>query len=512
MADSPHFRIGTRGSDLALWQAHHVRDLIAAAGGTSEIIVLSTQGDREQVQSFEKLEGKGFFTKEIEDALLAERIDIAVHSHKDLETQQPQGLAIVAVPERASPRDTLLVRDDQHVSAPWLPLAQGATVGTSSVRRRDQLLLLRPDLNIRALRGNVPTRVNRLQEGLYDAIVLAEAGLDRLDLPLAGIVRHSLDHRSFVPAPAQGALALQMRETDPKCAFLSALTNPNAQSGVNSERTVLRALEGGCQLPFGAHWDTQTEQLRCFLQTPAGPRRVLAQNADAALAQLSSTATFSVLITRTPRSNSVLGRLANGEGTTLIETPLVHVRPLSARAVPESWSQSTQDWVWLGSPGACEAAQSWLRQHTETRIAVPGNGTAEALAPELLPRLGFVGSGHPAQAWHAFAASRSASEHIAIPHGTYSLKRWNTGKTEATLHAWEHYELIPNDQVPGQSDVVCFTSPSNVNTWQGDRPQKIVAIGPTTAAALAAKEWSCTTAKSPDAFGLWEAILHAKTS
>ena len=207
--------------------------------------MLSTQGDREQVQSFEKLEGKGFFTKEIEDALLAERIDIAVHSHKDLETQQPQGLAIVAVPERASPRDTLLVRDDQHVSAPWLPLAQGATVGTSSVRRRDQLLLLRPDLNIRALRGNVPTRVNRLQEGLYDAIVLAEAGLDRLDLPLAGIVRHSLDHRSFVPAPAQGALALQMRETDPKCAFLSALTNPNAQSGVNSERAVLRALEGG---------------------------------------------------------------------------------------------------------------------------------------------------------------------------------------------------------------------------------------------------------------------------
>ena len=180
MPDSPHFRIGTRGSDLALWQAHHVRDLIANAGGTSEIIVLSTQGDRQQVQAFEKLEGKGFFTKEIEEALLEQRIDIAVHSHKDLETEQPKGLTIVAVPDRASQRDTLLVRADQHVAAPWLPLAQGATIGTSSVRRRDQLLLLRPDLNIVALRGNVPTRVKRLQEGGYDAIVLAEAGLDRL--------------------------------------------------------------------------------------------------------------------------------------------------------------------------------------------------------------------------------------------------------------------------------------------------------------------------------------------
>lgn len=512
MPDSPHFRIGTRGSDLALWQAHHVRDLIAAAGGTSEIIVLSTQGDREQVQSFEKLEGKGFFTKEIEDALLEGRIDIAVHSHKDLETQQPPGLTIAAVPARASQRDTLLIQEDQHVAAPWLPLAPGATVGTSSVRRRDQLLLLRPDLNILALRGNVPTRVKRLQEGRYDAIVLADAGLDRLDLSLDGVVRHSLDPQSFVPAPAQGALALQMREADPKISFLAAMTHPTAESGVRSERNVLRALEGGCQLPFGAHWNEEKNQLRCFLQSPTGPRRVLAPNSQSALSQLSTPHAFRVHVTRAPRTNSVLHRLAKGSGASLIEVPLIEVHPLANPEVPESWSSSSQDWVWLGSPGACEAAQAWLQKHPQTRIAVPGNGTAEALDTALFNRLGYVGNGHPAEAWHAFARDRSPKEHVAIPHGTYSLKRWNTGKTSASLHAWTHYEPLPASQAVPQADVVCFTSPSNVNTWQAEAPQKIVAIGPTTAAALSAKGWPHTTAESPDAFGLWEAILNAESS
>ena len=163
--------------------------LITAQGGTAEIKVLSTQGDREQVQSFEKLEGKGFFTKEIEDALLQGLIDVAVHSHKDLETTQPPGLVVAAVPHRASARDVLLVRKDAETVAPWLPLRPGATVGTSSVRRRDQLLLLRPDVHIAALRGNVPTRIERLREGRYDAIILAEAGLDRLELNLEDLVR-----------------------------------------------------------------------------------------------------------------------------------------------------------------------------------------------------------------------------------------------------------------------------------------------------------------------------------
>ena len=163
----PHFRIGTRGSDLARWQAHHVRDLIESPRGHLRHPVLSTQGDREQVQAFEKLEGKGFFTKEIEQALLDDTVDLAVHSHKDLETRQPDGTghrrsAPSGLPRRRPAHPEI----SQRPPAPWLPLAMGAKVGTSSVRRRDQLLLLRPDLDIQALRGNVPTRVERLRQGL----------------------------------------------------------------------------------------------------------------------------------------------------------------------------------------------------------------------------------------------------------------------------------------------------------------------------------------------------------
>ena len=509
MPEAAHFRIGTRGSDLALWQAHHVRDLIAAAGGSSEIIVLSTQGDREQVQAFEKLEGKGFFTKEIEEALLDERIDVAVHSHKDLETRQPPGLAIIAVPERASQRDALLIREDRAAAGPWLPLPQGAVVGTSSVRRRDQLLLLRPDLKIEALRGNVPTRVQRLQSGRYDAIVLAEAGLDRLALGLDGVMRHSLDPRMFVPAPAQGALALQMREDDPKVAFLSHLTDPTARDGVHSERSVLRALEGGCQLPFGAHWDAPHAQLRCFLQTPSGPRRITAPTAEAALVALRQDAPISVHITRAERAGSVLHRLAQGHGVKLIESSLVATEPLKDPNIPTAWDNAGPDWVWLGSPGAANTALVWLQAHPETRIAVPGNGTASALETSLISRIGFVGQGDPQAAWNAFARARNREERVAIPHGALSMKRWEETSTEAQLHPWVHYHTVPSTHHAPHADVVCFTSPSNVQAWNGPAPDCAVAIGPTTSAALSAREYAHITATFSDAFGLWEAILKA---
>ena len=506
MADAPHFRIGTRGSDLALWQAHHVHGLIKAQGGTADIIILSTQGDREQVQSFEKLEGKGFFTKEIEEALLEDRIDIAVHSHKDLETRQPEGLAVVAVPSRAASGDVLLVREDRVTSAAWLPLPEGATVGTSSVRRRDQLLLLRPDLNIKALRGNVPTRVEKLRSKDYDAIVLAQAGLDRLDLPLHGLVRHNLNPREFVPAPAQGALALQMRSDDTRHPFMAELTDRNAREGVDAERTVLSALDGGCQLPFGAQWDAERRLLRCFLQDATGPKRILAVDPKEALAALRQPSPKRILITRQTRPESLLQRLAAASGFQLIEQALIETRPVAMPDIPADWTGSDPDWLWLGSPGAAAAAMEWTRAHPTTRIAVPGTGTAEALAPFLRDRLSFVGNGDPTDAWTVFHAARNEEEHIAIPHGNRSMKRWETGQGKAKVHPWVHYETVENGQPIPESDVVCFTSPSNVEAWRGTPPATIVAIGPTTAQAILAKGWNCAVADSPDAFGIWEAI------
>lgn len=507
MSGSPHFRIGTRGSDLALWQARHVLDLVRSIGGTAEIVILSTKGDREQVQSFEKLEGKGFFTKEIEEALLENRIDIAVHSHKDLETRQPEGLTIAAVPERASARDVLLVRKDRVVTSPWLPLEDQAVVGTSSVRRRDQLLLLRPDLDIRALRGNVPTRVNRLAEGQYDAIVLAEAGLQRLGLDLDGLHVHPLDPAHFVPAPAQGALALQMRTDDDRVPLIQQLQDPDVARNVAMERNVLQALEGGCQLPFGAHWDGKSHGLRCFLQDASGARRIVAPDAATALDRLSRRQARTVHITRSPRPADLLHRLAEGAGITLIERPLIGIRNLDSPPVPDAWGDRGPDWIWLGSPGAALAAAAWSLQWPTARIAVPGPGTAESLSEEWQVRLAFIGPGHPASAWTAFS-SVCKGQHVAIPHGTASTRRWRDLPLEAELHAWEHYENIPSNEAQIDADIVCFTSPSNVEAWIGDPPAGSIAIGPTTSAAMTRKGWPHVTASSPDAFGIWEALEH----
>ena len=501
MSDTPHFRIGTRGSDLAMWQAHYVRDLIEQHGGTCEIHVLSTQGDREQVQAFEKLEGKGFFTKEIELALLTNDIDLAVHSHKDLETQQPEGLCIAAVPTRASAEDILLVHPRAHRSATWLPLKEGGAVGTSSVRRRDQLLLLRPDLSVQALRGNVPTRIQHLKDGRYDAIVLAAAGIERLNLDLGDLRVHKLDPRQFVPAPAQGALALQMRTSDPRKPWLTQLQSSTTAQTIENERSILRALEGGCQLPFGAHHPAPNRPLRCFLQTKTGPRRILASNSKEALQKLNKTEPRRLLITRIPKPHDTLHRLAKGNGDTLLEWPAAIPVPIENPEIPNT----AMDWVWLGSPGAVRACSDWLHEHPNVKIATPGPGTSEALDFEDRGRLEFCGNGDPTGAWRSFLDTCCTGESVAIPHSQQSLKRWETFTASASLHPWVHYAAEPNTGFAPACDAVCFTSPTNVRLWSGPQPPKIVAIGPTTSAELNARSWDHTVAIHPDAFGIWEA-------
>ena len=252
-------RIGTRGSDLALWQARHIAQLLEAIGLPSEIVIIKTKGDQIQHLSFDKMEGKGFFTKEIEDALLNHEIDLAVHSHKDLETSQPKGLCIVAVPQRGFVEDLLIIRKEAQDSNSPFGIKNGAVIGTSSARRKSQLQFHLTDCNIKDLRGNVPTRVEKLRDGHYDAIVLARAGVERLNLDLSDLHVTTLDPTEFVPAPAQGALAIQMREDDDAVKLLEALNVDADAQKVRAERTLLRLLDGGCQMPFGAYCVT-TEQ------------------------------------------------------------------------------------------------------------------------------------------------------------------------------------------------------------------------------------------------------------
>ena len=247
-------RIGSRGSDLALWQANTVKRQLEELGAEVDITIITTQGDSIQHLSFDKLEGKGFFTKEIEQALLDRSIDLAVHSHKDLETNPPAGLIIGAVSDRENPADVLLIHPNAVDATQMWGLKEGAIVGTSSARRKSQLVGLREDVEIKDLRGNVPTRLGKLVAGDYDAILLAKAGIDRLELDLQGMTEVVLDPTEFIPAPAQGVLALQIRSTDTELLnFIQPLNNVDVQARIVLERTLLNRLDGGCQLPLGAY-------------------------------------------------------------------------------------------------------------------------------------------------------------------------------------------------------------------------------------------------------------------
>lgn len=253
-----HFIIGSRGSDLALWQSRNVQSQLTTWGYTSEIKIIQTQGDIASNLTFDKIEGKGFFTKEIEKALLDKEIDIAVHSHKDLQTTSPEGLMIGALSVRANPEDVLLVRLDKYVENAYLNLAADAVIGTSSSRRKAQLIDLLPGAKLRDIRGNVPRRLEKLRSGEFDAIVIARAGIERLELGLEGLHQIVLDPTLFVPAPAQGVLAIQCRnDDDATVRALAQIHCKEVEDSVWIEREILRRMEGGCHLPLGVFVEQQ---------------------------------------------------------------------------------------------------------------------------------------------------------------------------------------------------------------------------------------------------------------
>src|SRR6201991_3965399 len=262
--------IGTRGSDLALWQANFVKNELASIGVSAELKIIKTQGDRILHLSLDKLEGKGFFTKELEEELLAGTIDIAVHSHKDLPTENPPGLIIAAVSEREDPSELLLILKDCVDVHQKMSLKFGATVGTSSNRRKAQLLAYRPDLEIEDLRGNVPTRIGKLRDEKYDAIMIAKAGVVRLGIDLSEFHVEELTPNEIIPAPAQGVLAIQIRENDTQLfEALQALNHPDVAEELAVERTVLKLFGGGCHLPLG-----------CYCRREDGAFQVFTSKAD----------------------------------------------------------------------------------------------------------------------------------------------------------------------------------------------------------------------------------------
>jgi hydroxymethylbilane synthase len=242
--------IATRGSKLALWQANHVADRLRQkhAGLAVDLLPIKTKGDKILDVPLAKVGGKGLFVKEIEEALLDGRADLAVHSMKDVPAEQPDGLVVGIVPQREDPCDMLLSVAYDNLDA----LPQGAKIGTSSLRRKAQLTALRPDLAIVDLRGNLDTRVGKLLDGQFDAIIVARAGLNRLGISAPKSER--LCPPRFLPAAAQGALGIEYRREDTQtAAMLAFFEHPESRDAVAAERAFLARLDGGCQVPIAAH-------------------------------------------------------------------------------------------------------------------------------------------------------------------------------------------------------------------------------------------------------------------
>lgn len=251
--------IGSRGSKLALWQSEHIAARLRAlhTGLNVEIRRITTMGDKILDVPLAKIGGKGLFTKELENAMLDGTIDLAVHSLKDMPTQLPEGLVLAAITEREEPYDALVSPRFKTLAA----LPQGAIVGTSSLRRQAQLLAVRPDLQVRSLRGNVDTRLSRVEDGTFDAIILAAAGLKRLGF--GDKITQILPPSVSLPAVGQGALAIEARADDTFTqALLQELDHEETRLAVTAERAFLRTVEGGCQVPVGVHAALDGDGLR----------------------------------------------------------------------------------------------------------------------------------------------------------------------------------------------------------------------------------------------------------
>ncbi len=274
---TPLLRIGTRRSKLALAQSGMMQRAIGRALGVPEaeieqaipLVEIVTTGDRIQDRRLLEVGGKSLFTKEIEEALLDGRVDVAVHSMKDVPAEQPAGLAIAAIPEREDPRDAFICVNHEA----FAELPEGAKIGTASLRRQAQLLSLRPDLQIEMLRGNVDTRLRRLRDGDFDAILLACSGLNRLGL--SDVITERLPLDAFLPAPGQGALALQTRRGDVDSDWARALNHAPTALTVAAERGAMLALEGSCRTAIGAfaHIERETLHIGTEMLSPDGAGR-----------------------------------------------------------------------------------------------------------------------------------------------------------------------------------------------------------------------------------------------
>jgi hydroxymethylbilane synthase len=516
--------IGTRGSELALWQANFVKDKLAENNVAAELKIIKTQGDRILNLSFDKLEGKGFFTKELEEELLAGTIDLAVHSHKDLPTENPPGLIIAAVSEREDPSELLLILKDCVDVHQKLSVKYGGLVGTSSNRRKAQLLAFRPDLEIKDLRGNVLTRIDKLRSEKYDAIMLAKAGVSRLGIDLSEFYVEELAPTELVPAPAQGVLAIQARDNDPELFnLLQVLNHPDVAEELAVERTVLKLFGGGCHLPLGCYCrkDDGVFQVftsksetgesfpdRLFLEsnnTDGLPEKVVSFfDAKRKLPQ-------NVFITRDLSEHSYFRKALEKHGIQIEARSLIRTVPIITKLDP--YILKDINWIFFSSKNAVEYFFVLKPQLPGgIKFGVMGSGSEE-----ILRRNGhfatYVGeSGDTAEVAADFAELANGSK-VLFPCAEGSLRSIQQGlSVETKIINLPIYETVLEENIEGTAaDVLVFTSPSNVEAYFADNllepNQKVIAIGKSTGKKFEEMGTRYTLPFSPDEVGLAEAVF-----
>ena len=481
--------IGSRGSKLALWQANHIKEKLSNYGLESFIKIIKTKGDQIQHLSFDKIEGKGFFTKELEIALIKEEVDLAVHSLKDMETQESNELSIVAVPIRENPSDTLLINLNSVDKSQELNIIKNGIIGTSSARRKNQIILFREDLIIKDLRGNVPTRIQKLRNGNYDAIIIAKAGINRLNIDISDFHAIELSPMMFIPAPGQGALGIQIKNSNHKLRkILNKLTHKETLYNVVFERKILNGIGGGCQSPVGAFsridkngirttWVTYSEKVEKtptrFLTYSNDPRVIINKVKN-------KTKNKNIWISRKLDDKSIFYKLLANKGHNVTNQSLIEKEVIKINDLPKC------DWIFFNSIFSFDSIKELKNKFLNTKIAAFGKATASYLNKNGL-NVDYVGKGSPLETAKGFKELLNNSEIVFFPSSNRTLGTVQSILDEKNKIVIPTYNTSLIEVTVKSHDFYVFTSPSNVEAFfkmNQIYSHKVISIGPSTTKKL----------------------------
>ena len=504
--------IGTRGSDLALWQAKHAQHLLYQYRIESELKIIQTSGDKNQAwqTSFDTLEGKNFFTKELEEALLNNEIDIAIHSLKDVEyipdensvhIQKP--LILAGFSSRHHPHDLLILHKDAVDTNAVLSIKKYAKIGTASARRYTQLKTLREDLEILPLRGNVPTRIQKLKNRQYDGIILARAGIERLNIPLDEFFVNPLPLYYFVPAAGQGIITFQIRQTDTELFnIIQKISDPVSEECAKIERHLLKYIGSGCSKPTGILCEKQNNVFHLYISfnthkeetaivsthqhlSPELLVEKARQNIQHIKQYIHQPIDKKIFISRSLDTTSYLKKLCQRLHWLLCDKALIQTKPLTIRQVPHT------DWIFFNSKNAIkylfESAYKDILQNK--KLACIHQSTAKYLEKYGFTAT-FTGTGNNIEQIAEDFLKQGNPQSVLFPCSTISLKR--IGKIierQTKVYYLPVYETIETPVSFNESfDVLIFTSPSNVRSFlkQNIIPphSRLIALGKSTQSEL----------------------------